>query len=243
MNTLKAQGISKQYKKKRVVDNCSIDLKSSEIVGLLGPNGAGKTTCFYLIAGLIRPNQGRVFFNEKDITYFSISKRSQMGIGYLPQDVSIFRKLSVEENIKAVLELNKNLNKTQREDRLNQLIDEFNIHHIKDQFGSSLSGGECRRVEIARVMALSPKFIMLDEPFAGVDPISVVEIQKTIEQIREKLQAGILITDHNIKETLSICDRAYILSKGKILTEGSPKKILKNKSVRAEYLGKQFQLG
>lgn len=242
MNTLIAESIYKKYKNRWVVNDCSLRISSKEIVGLLGPNGAGKTTCFYIISGLISPHKGKVFLNNHNITHLSISNRSKLGIGYLPQDVSIFRKMSVEDNIMAVLQMNADLSDDEKKSELERLISEFNIEHIRKQMGVSLSGGESRRVEIARVLALRPKFIMLDEPFAGVDPISVLDIQKMIKKIKEQMGVGILITDHNIKETLSICDKATILSNGKILATGTPKEILEDKLVREQYLGREFEL-
>ncbi len=239
--TLKASQLSISYGKRTILNSISFNVNSAEVVGLLGPNGAGKTTSFYMIAGLVKPQKGDVYIDDKKITNLPIHARAKLGIGYLPQEASIFRKLSVFDNIFSILELRKELNKQERLDKCNDLLKEFQIEHIKDSEGISLSGGERRRVEIARALAAEPKFILLDEPFAGVDPISVIEIQKIIKQLIEK-NIGVLITDHNVRETLGICNRAYILSDGDIIAEGNSKTILENDQVRAVYLGKDFTL-
>ena len=241
MNTLSAHQLSKHYKSRHVVKNVSLQVKRGEIVGLLGPNGAGKTTSFYMIVGLIGANGGQICFDDQDITALPVHERAQLGISYLPQEASIFRKLNVTDNIMAILELRKDLNKKQRQVVLEQLLKEFHIEHIADSLGMSLSGGERRRVEIARALAIEPSFILLDEPFAGVDPISVIDIKKIIQHLCGK-GIGVLITDHNVRETLDICERAYIVSQGKILCEGTPEVILANQQVRAVYLGEEFTL-
>lgn len=241
MNKLEAQSLEKEYKHRKVVNDLSIAINSDEIVGLLGPNGAGKTTSFYMIVGLIRPNRGKILLNNKDITTRSMHERAMLGIGYLPQEASIFRKLTVADNIMAILELRKDLDKKQRQQLLESLTQELHISHLCDNIGISLSGGERRRVEIARALAIEPKFILLDEPFAGIDPISVVDIKRIIRQLHDR-GIGILITDHNVKETLDICDRAYIVSEGKIIAEGNAQTILANKKVREVYLGHEFDL-
>jgi lipopolysaccharide export system ATP-binding protein len=240
-HTLSARQLMKQYKKRIVVDHISIHIDSGEVVGLLGPNGAGKTTLFYMIVGLIRPNDGHVYLEDKPITDYPIHQRARLGIGYLPQEASIFRKLSTENNIMSVLELRKDLSSAQRQAKLESLLKEFNLNHIRKGLGMSLSGGERRRVEIARCLALEPKFILLDEPFAGIDPISVMDIKQIINQLKAK-GIGVLITDHNVRETLDICQRGYIISQGRILCQGSPQEILANKEVREVYLGDTFDL-
>ncbi len=240
-NTLKAENLGKSYHRREVVKNVSIEIKTGEIVGLLGPNGAGKTTCFYMIVGLIRSDHGKVLINDQDITYLPMHTRARMGIGYLPQEASIFRKLTVAENILAILELRPELSPEQREERLETLLQEFHITHIRDSIGISLSGGERRRVEIARALALEPKFMLLDEPFAGIDPISVVDIKRLISHLNER-GIGVLITDHNVRETLDICHRAYIVSQGELICAGPPQAILDNKKVREVYLGHEFDL-
>lgn len=241
MSTLHIQQLSKKYKTRRVVKNISLELNSGEIVGLLGPNGAGKTTSFYMVVGLIRCDDGKILFDGKDITFLPVHARAQLGISYLPQEESIFRKLSAAENIMAILELRKNLTKTQRQELLEKLLKEFHIEHLRDTQGISLSGGEKRRVEIARALAIEPKFILLDEPFAGIDPISVIDVKRIISHLRAR-GIGVLITDHNVRETLDICQRAYIVNQGEIICEGTPKDILNNKQVRAVYLGEEFNL-
>ncbi len=230
----------KSYRNRTVVNNVSIDVNQGEIVGLLGPNGAGKTTTFYMVVGLIKPDQGRVFLNDQDITRLPMYKRAQMGIGYLPQEASVFRKLSVEDNIKAVLEMTK-LSKKEQKIKLEGLLDEFNLHQVRKNNGDSLSGGERRRTEIARALAVDPKFILLDEPFAGVDPIAVEDIQTVVAKLKYR-NIGILITDHNVNETLSICDRAYLLIEGKIFKHGTAEELAGNEQVRRLYLGTNFEL-
>lgn len=241
MNHLQARHLKKSFKSRTVVRDVSISIKSGECVGLLGPNGAGKTTCFYMIVGLQSCDAGNIFLNDQDITTKSMHIRARLGIGYLPQEASVFRKLNVEDNIMAILQLRRELNQSQRQDLLEQLLKEFNIGHLRKNLGMSLSGGERRRVEIARALAIEPKFILLDEPFAGVDPISVIDIKKIISHLCHK-NIGVLITDHNVRETLDICQRAYIVNQGGILCEGSPKNILANQQVRAIYLGENFSL-
>lgn len=238
---LSSQSLVKSYKKRQVVKNISVELNSGEVVGLLGPNGAGKTTLFYMIVGLVKPDSGTILFDNKNITSYAIHQRARLGVGYLPQEASIFRKLTTSENIMAILELRKDLNNKQRQEKLESLLTEFHITHIRDSLGISLSGGERRRVEIARALANEPKFILLDEPFAGIDPISVVDIKHIINQLKDK-GIGILITDHNVRETLDICQRGYIVSEGKILCKGSPKEILENQQVKNVYLGEEFNL-
>lgn len=230
----------KSYRNRTVVNDVSIDVKQGEIVGLLGPNGAGKTTTFYMVVGLIKPDRGTVFLNDENITRLPMYKRAQMGIGYLPQEASVFRKLSVEDNIKAVLEMTK-LTKKKQKTRLEALLDEFNLHQVRKNNGDSLSGGERRRTEIARALAVDPKFILLDEPFAGVDPIAVEDIQTVVAKLKYR-NIGILITDHNVNETLSICDRAYLLIEGKIFKHGTAKELAGNEQVRRLYLGTNFEL-
>lgn len=235
---LRTDNLVKKYKQRTVVNHVSIDVRQGEIVGLLGPNGAGKTTTFYMTVGLITPNEGRIFLNDLDITKYPVYKRAQNGIGYLAQEASVFRKLSVENNIKAVLEMT-NLNREQREEKLESLIDEFRLQKVRRNLGDQLSGGERRRTEIARCLAINPKFIMLDEPFAGVDPIAVEDIQSIVYKLKEK-NIGILITDHNAPETLSITDRAYLLFEGKILFQGTSEQLAENPVVREKYLGRNF---
>ncbi len=230
----------KSYRNRTVVNNVSVDVKQGEIVGLLGPNGAGKTTTFYMVVGLIKPDEGRVYLNDQDITRLPMYKRAQMGIGYLPQEASVFRKLSVEDNIKAVLEMTK-LSRQDQKIKLEALLDEFNLHHVRKNNGDSLSGGERRRTEIARALAVDPKFILLDEPFAGVDPIAVEDIQTVVARLKYR-NIGILITDHNVNETLSICDRAYLLIEGKIFKTGTAEQLADDEQVRRLYLGTNFEL-
>jgi lipopolysaccharide export system ATP-binding protein len=237
---LRAEHLAKRYKSRWVVKDISISVKAGEIVGLLGPNGAGKTTAFYMMVGLVHPNRGHIFLNEENVTAKPIHKRARLGIGYLPQEASVFRKLSVEDNILAILEL-QGLSEDERYKQLEFLLDEFHVQHIRKSMGMSLSGGERRRVEIARSLAASPQFILLDEPFAGVDPISVIDIKRIIHQLRDK-GIGILITDHNVRETLDICERAYIVSSGETIAEGSAETILNDAQVKAVYLGDSFKL-
>jgi len=237
---LETKNISKTYSGRDVVKGISVELKKGEIVGLLGPNGAGKTTSFYMIVGLIKPDNGTVFLNDKNITKMPMYKRSKMGIGYLPQEVSVFRKLSVEDNILAILQMT-NLSKLQQKDRLEELISEFGLNHVRKNLGIKLSGGEKRRTEIARCLAINPSFILLDEPFAGVDPIAVEDIQKIILKLKRK-NIGVLITDHNVQETLSIVDRAYLLFEGSILKSGTAEELSLDEQVRKVYLGQNFKL-
>lgn len=241
MPTLKALHLAKQYKKRKVVQNVSISVSSGKIVGLLGPNGAGKTTCFYIIAGLVRADGGHVCIDDRDITRLSMHDRARQGIGYLPQEASVFRRLSVRENILAILETRKDFSRAERLTQADALLREFNITHIADSLGMALSGGERRRVEIARALATDPAFILLDEPFAGVDPISVNEIKQIIRHLRDR-GIGVLITDHNVRETLDICQTAYIVSEGHIIASGSPVEILANQQVREVYLGQEFSI-
>jgi lipopolysaccharide export system ATP-binding protein len=241
MSILQTQHLKKKYQGKEVVSDVSFEVKSSEVVGLLGPNGAGKTTSFYMTLGLVPVDDGKIFLDDHDITDLAMHERARLGISYLPQEPSIFRKLSVADNIMAILELRRDLNHAQRKEVLDKLLDEFHIEHLRDNIGISLSGGERRRVEIARALATEPKFILLDEPFAGIDPISVIEIKQIIFQLHER-KIGVLITDHNVRETLDICHRAYIVSAGFIIAAGTPKEILQNKKVREVYLGEDFDL-
>lgn len=241
MSTLHIKQLRKQYKTRHAVKNISMLLHSGEIVGLLGPNGAGKTTSFYMIVGLIHCDAGHITFDEIDITHYPVHARARLGISYLPQEESIFRRLTVEQNILSILELRKSLTKPRRREILKQLLKEFHIEHLRKTLGISLSGGEKRRVEIARALAIEPKFILLDEPFAGIDPISVIDVKRIISHLKER-GIGVLITDHNVRETLDICERAYIVNEGEILCEGSPSDILSNKQVRKVYLGEEFNL-
>jgi len=238
--TIHTKDLVKSYRNRTVVNHVSVEVSQGEIVGLLGPNGAGKTTTFYMVVGLIKPDEGEVFLNEADITGMPMYKRSQQGIGYLPQEASVFRKLSVEDNIMAVLEMRK-ISKKQRKEKLEELLDEFHLHHVRKNNGDSLSGGERRRTEIARALAVDPKFILLDEPFAGVDPIAVEDIQAVVARLKYK-NIGILITDHNVNETLSICDRAYLLIEGKIFKHGTAEELSSDEHVRRLYLGRNFEL-
>lgn len=240
-HSLRAENLAKSFKSRQVVKNASLEVKAGEVVGLLGPNGAGKTTSFYMIVGLIQSDAGNIYLDDKDITQLPLHARAKLGIGYLPQEASVFRKLSVAENIMAVLEVRRELSATDREDQLQQLLQELHITHIQDSLGMSLSGGERRRVEIARALAAEPQFILLDEPFAGVDPLSVRDIQKIIEHLRDR-NIGVLITDHNVRETLGICERAYIINAGKVIAEGTPREILEDATVREVYLGETFTL-
>jgi lipopolysaccharide export system ATP-binding protein len=241
MNNLTAQHLKKSFKTRTVVNDVSLNINRGECVGLLGPNGAGKTTCFYMIVGLQSCDEGHIFLNGQDVTQEPMHQRARLGIGYLPQEASVFRKMSVSDNILSILQLRTDLNDYQRKDKLNELMEEFHITHLHKNLGMSLSGGERRRVEIARALAIEPIFILLDEPFAGVDPISVLDIKKIILHLCDK-NIGVLITDHNVRETLDICERAYIVNQGQILCEGSPEAILANQQVRAVYLGEEFSL-
>jgi len=237
---LRAENLVKKYKQRTVVNDVSFSVSQGEIVGLLGPNGAGKTTSFYMIVGLIKPNEGRIFLEEEDITQDAMYRRAQKGIGYLAQEASVFRKLTVEDNILAILEMS-SLSKEEQKDKLEELINEFSLHKVRKNRGDLLSGGERRRTEIARALAANPNFILLDEPFAGVDPIAVEEIQSIVAKLKHK-NIGILITDHNVQETLSITDRAYLLFEGKILEQGIPEVLAENEMVRKVYLGSNFVL-
>ncbi len=237
---LRTEDLVKRYGKRTVVDHVSINLKQGEIVGLLGPNGAGKTTTFYMTTGLITPNEGKIFLNEQEITKFPVYKRAQAGIGYLAQEASVFRQMTVEDNIRAVLEMT-NFSKEKQAEKLETLIKEFSLGHVRKNIGNRLSGGERRRTEIARCLAIEPKFIMLDEPFAGVDPIAVQDIQDIVWHLKD-MNIGILITDHNVDETLSITDRAYLLFEGKILFQGTAEELASNPIVREKYLGRDFEL-
>ncbi|MDY6840078.1 MAG: LPS export ABC transporter ATP-binding protein [Pseudomonadota bacterium] len=241
MAVLRASNLAKSYKQKKVVIDVSLEIRSGEIVGLLGPNGAGKTTCFYMIVGLVPADRGRVTIDSRDITPLPMHGRARQGIGYLPQEASVFRKLSVRDNIMAILETRRGLGKAEREDKLEGLLEEFHITHIRDSVGMALSGGERRRVEIARALAMEPAFILLDEPFAGVDPISVSDIKQIIRHLRDK-GIGVLITDHNVRETLDICENAYIVSGGHIIASGNADAILANQQVKEVYLGDEFRL-
>ncbi|MFM9909656.1 MAG: LPS export ABC transporter ATP-binding protein [Chitinophagaceae bacterium] len=240
MSEIYTKELIKAYGTRTVVNSVSINVKQGEIVGLLGPNGAGKTTTFYMVVGLIKPDQGKVFLDEAEITKMPMYKRAQLGIGYLPQEASVFRKMSVEDNIKAILEMT-NLRKAEQKEKLEALLDEFNLHHVRKNIGDRLSGGERRRTEIARALAVDPKFILLDEPFAGVDPIAVEDIQSVVARLKHK-NIGILITDHNVNETLSICDRAYLLIEGKIFRHGTAEELADDEQVRRLYLGRNFEL-
>ncbi|MDD1782225.1 LPS export ABC transporter ATP-binding protein [Enterovibrio sp. ZSDZ35] len=241
MAILTAKNLAKSYNGRKVVTDVSLEVKSGEIVGLLGPNGAGKTTSFYMIVGLVARDEGTIHIDDTDISIQPMHNRSRMGIGYLPQEASIFRKLSVYDNLMAVLQTRKELSKAERQDKAEDLLDEFNIQHIRNSMGMALSGGERRRVEIARALAANPKFILLDEPFAGVDPISVIDIKKIIEHLRDR-GLGVLITDHNVRETLSVCEHAYIVSQGHLIAHGTPDEVLNDEHVKRVYLGDQFRL-
>lgn len=239
--TLSVNNLVKSYEHRRVVNDVSFYLHNAEIVGLLGPNGAGKTTSFYMATGLVRADQGQIKLNDQNISQTAMHERARLGIGYLPQEASIFRRLTVWQNLLAVLELDKSLSAAVREVKITALLEEFHITHLKDALGASLSGGERRRVEIARAIALKPQFMLLDEPFAGIDPISIIDIKRIIQQLKDR-GIGILITDHNVRETLDICERAYIMSQGKVIADGTPEIILKNQLVRDVYLGEEFDL-
>ncbi len=238
---LRAQGLAKSYRSRRVVANLSLDVREGEVVGLLGPNGAGKTTAFYMIVGLIATDAGRIYLGEQDVTFLPMHRRARLGIGYLPQEASVFRKLSVEDNILAILELRADLDRAAREQRLEELLEELRIGHVRRTLGLSLSGGERRRVEIARALAADPHFMLLDEPFAGVDPLSVLDIQRIVRELTGR-GIGVLITDHNVRETLGVCHRAYIVNQGTVIASGSAEEILANPQVREVYLGESFRL-
>ena len=238
---LVAKHLAKSYNKRQVVKDVSLTVSAGEVVGLLGPNGAGKTTTFYMIVGLVPNDKGKITLNDADLSHEPMHVRARQGIGYLPQESSIFRKLTVSQNIMAVLEMRKDLNSNQKAEKLDDLISEFHIEHIRDSLGMALSGGERRRVEIARALAADPKIVLLDEPFAGVDPISVIDIKKIIQQLTAK-GIGVLITDHNVRETLDVCEKAYIVSHGELIAEGTPEQVLQSEIVKRVYLGDQFTL-
>lgn len=237
---LRSENLVKKYKSRTVANNVSVEVRQGEIVGLLGPNGAGKTTSFYMIVGMIKPNSGKIFLDDLDITKEPMYRRAQLGIGYLPQEASVFRKLSIEDNLRAVLEMTK-LTKKEQEAKVESLLDEFSLHHVRKNLGDQLSGGERRRTEIARALATDPKFILLDEPFAGVDPIAVEDIQSVVRTLKNK-NIGILITDHNVHETLSITDRAYLLYSGSVIKSGTAEDLANDEQVRKVYLGQNFEL-
>ncbi|GAA4901621.1 LPS export ABC transporter ATP-binding protein [Ferrimonas pelagia] len=241
VSILKAEQLAKTYSGRQVVKSVGLEVKTGQIVGLLGPNGAGKTTTFYMVVGLVQNDKGRISIDDEEITLLPMHSRARKGIGYLPQESSIFRKLTVFDNLMAVLQTRKDLNKTQRLEKLEQLLEEFNITHIRESLGMALSGGERRRVEIARALAADPQFILLDEPFAGVDPISVIDIKKIIQHLKLR-GLGVLITDHNVRETLDVCEYAYIVSHGEMIAQGAPEEVLNDKLVRSVYLGDQFKL-
>ncbi|MDE2344840.1 MAG: LPS export ABC transporter ATP-binding protein [Gammaproteobacteria bacterium] len=241
MNTLRAEHLVKRYRRREVVRNVSLEVARGEVVGLLGPNGAGKTTSFYMIVGLVPADGGRIFINDQEVTSLPVHARARLGLGYLPQEASVFRKLTVAQNIQAILESRPGLKKAERARRLQELMDELHVAHLRDSLGLSLSGGERRRVEIARALAADPSYMLLDEPFAGVDPISVIDIQHIIAHLKAR-DIGILVTDHNVRETLGICSRAYIISNGQVIADGSPESILANRQVREVYLGENFRL-
>jgi lipopolysaccharide export system ATP-binding protein len=240
MSALKATGLAKSYKSRQVVRDLSLELDSGEVVGLLGPNGAGKTTAFYMIVGLVPCDAGRIFLGDVDVTLLPMHRRAQLGLGYLPQEASVFRKLSVEDNVMAILET-RDMERAAREERLEQLLEELRIGHVRRSLGVALSGGERRRVEIARALAAEPRFMLLDEPFAGVDPLSVLDIQRIIRELTHR-GIGVLITDHNVRETLGVCARAYIVNQGTVIAAGSAEEVLANPQVREVYLGDSFQL-
>lgn len=241
MNTLRAENLLKRYRRREVVRHVSLEVSRGEVVGLLGPNGAGKTTSFYMIVGLVPADGGRIFLNDAEVTNLPVHARARLGLGYLPQEASVFRKLTVADNILAILETRPGVTRTQRQTRLQQLLEELHVAHLRDALGVSLSGGERRRVEIARALAADPAFMLLDEPFAGVDPLSVLDIQHIIQHLRER-NIGVLITDHNVRETLGICARAYIINSGEVIAAGPPEAILANQQVREVYLGEHFRL-
>ncbi len=240
MSVLRATHLAKSYKKRQVITDLSIEVESGQIVGLLGPNGAGKTTAFYMIVGLVPPDAGTVTLDDKDITHLAMHQRAQAGIGYLPQEASVFRKLTVEDNIMAILET-RDLEENERQERLEQILGELRIAHVRNSLGMALSGGERRRVEIARALAAEPRFVLLDEPFAGVDPLSVIDIQRIMNELTAK-GIGVLITDHNVRETLGVCQRGYVVSGGTVMASGSPEEILANPQVREVYLGQSFRM-
>lgn len=241
MSRLEAVGIAKRYRSRQVVNDLSLSIESGDVVGLLGPNGAGKTTAFYMIVGLVSCDRGKIILSGQDITRLPVHRRARLGLGYLPQEASVFRKLTVADNIRAILQVRKDLDRAARQTLLEELMEELHISHVRDSLGVSLSGGERRRVEIARALAAEPKFVLLDEPFAGVDPISVLDIQRIIRHLSQR-GIGVLITDHNVRETLGICGYAYILNNGELMARGTPDEILLNRSVREVYLGEGFSL-
>jgi lipopolysaccharide export system ATP-binding protein len=241
MTCLRVEGLAKKYRSRQVVKSLSLEVSSGEVVGLLGPNGAGKTTAFYMIVGLVPNDAGRILIDDLDISKLPVHRRARLGVGYLPQEASVFRKLTVEDNIRAILEIRPELNRDKRNQLLESLLDELHIGHIRNSLGQALSGGERRRVEIARALAAEPAFILLDEPFAGVDPISVIDIQRIIRHLSSR-NIGVLITDHNVRETLGICGRAYIVSGGGVIAAGTADEILANQQVREVYLGQDFRL-
>ena len=241
MSELRVEGLAKRYRSRQIVKDLSLALSSGEVVGLLGPNGAGKTTAFYMIVGLVPCDSGRILVDDQDVSKLPVHRRARLGIGYLPQEPSVFRKLAVEDNIRAILEVRPELNSERRSELLEQLLEELHIGHIRHSIGQSLSGGERRRVEIARALAAEPQFMLLDEPFAGVDPISVLDIQRIIRHLSAR-RIGVLITDHNVRETLGICSRAYIVSSGSVIASGTAEEILANREVREVYLGQDFRL-
>ncbi|HKT32416.1 MAG TPA: LPS export ABC transporter ATP-binding protein [Gammaproteobacteria bacterium] len=241
MSMLRAEKLLKRYRRREVVRSVSLEVKRGEVVGLLGPNGAGKTTCFYMIVGLVPADGGRIFLNDAEVTDLPVHARARLGLGYLPQEASVFRKLTVADNILAILETRPGMTRTQRQARLQELLEELHVAHLHDALGLSLSGGERRRVEIARALAADPAFMLLDEPFAGVDPISVIDIQRIVQHLKDR-NIGVLITDHNVRETLGICARAYIINSGEVIASGPPEAILANQQVRHVYLGENFRL-
>ena len=241
MSVLRAESLGKRYRSRKVVSGLSLEVHSGEIVGLLGPNGAGKTTAFYMIVGLVPCDAGKVQLGDADLTHLAMHKRARMGLGYLPQEASVFRKLSVEDNVLAILETRDDLDRAAREQRLEELLEELRIGHVRKSLGISLSGGERRRVEIARALAAEPRFMLLDEPFAGVDPLSVIDIQRIIRELTAR-GIGVLITDHNVRETLGVCGRAYIVNQGTVIAAGTAEEILANPQVREVYLGQSFRL-
>jgi lipopolysaccharide export system ATP-binding protein len=241
MSKLEAIDIAKRFRSRQVVNDLSLSIESGDVVGLLGPNGAGKTTAFYMIVGLVGCDRGRILLNGRDVTRLPVHRRARLGLGYLPQEASVFRKLTVADNIRAILQIRKDLDRAARQTLLEELMEELHISHVRDSLGLSLSGGERRRVEIARALAAEPKFVLLDEPFAGVDPISVLDIQRIIRHLSQR-GIGVLITDHNVRETLGICGYAYILNNGELMASGTPREILSNQNVREIYLGEGFSL-
>ena len=240
MSVLRATHLAKSYKKRQVISDLSVEVESGQIVGLLGPNGAGKTTAFYMIVGLVPPDRGTVTIDDRDITHLAMHQRAQAGIGYLPQEASVFRKLTVEDNVMAILET-RDLDESKRLERLEQILGELRIAHVRKSLGMALSGGERRRVEIARALAAEPRFVLLDEPFAGVDPLSVIDIQRIMNELTAK-GIGVLITDHNVRETLGVCQRGYVVSGGTVMASGTPEEILANPQVREVYLGQSFRM-